>query len=95
MNDAQATNGTRRTSGLAIASLILSCGTVILGPFGCIPGIACGHLARSECRKNPSVGGDGIALAGLIVGYVFLVFLIVGVLLYLCFVPRWVIMPPP
>ena len=56
-----------------IASLVLSCLTVGLGPFGCIPGIICGHLGRAECRKNPTLRGDGLALAGLIIGYMFLV----------------------
>lgn len=63
----------RRTSGLAIASLVLSCLSVALGPFGFFPGIICGHLARSECRRDPNVDGDGLAVAGLIVGYLFLV----------------------
>ena len=38
---------------------------------GFLPGIICGHLARSECRRNPALTGSGIALAGLIVGYIF------------------------
>ena len=61
-----------RTSGLAIASLALSCLAALIGPFGFLPGIICGHMARSECRRDPRVVGDGLALAGLIVGYVFL-----------------------
>jgi hypothetical protein len=73
MSDAHVSATTERTSGLAIASLILSCLTVGLGPFGCIPGIICGHLGRAECRKNPTLRGDGLALAGLIIGYMFLV----------------------
>lgn len=63
-----------RTSGLAITSLILSCLTIVIGPFGCVPGIVCGHLARAECRKDPAVAGAGMATAGLIVGYVLLAF---------------------
>ena len=59
------------TSGLAIASVVLSCLSVLVGPFGFLPGIICGHLARSECRRNPALTGSGIALAGLIVGYIF------------------------
>lgn len=63
-----------RTSGLAVASLILSCAALILGPLGCIPGIICGHLARREIKKYPTIRGSGLALAGLIIGYVFFVF---------------------
>ena len=64
------------TSGLAIASLVLSCLTVPLGPLGCIPGIICGHIARSKCSEDPSLSGAGIALAGLIIGYSFLVLMV-------------------
>lgn len=68
MNDLQPH---RQVSGLAIASLTLSCLSIVIGPFGCIPGVICGHIARRECTQNWRVGGDGLALAGLIVGYVF------------------------
>ena len=64
------------TSGLAIASLVLSTLTIVLGPFGCIPGIVCGHIARSQCSKDPALTGNGVALAGLIVGYSFLVLMV-------------------
>jgi len=70
----------KETSGLAIASLVLSCFSIVLGLFGCLPGIVCGHLARRDIRRNPDHGGKGIALAGLIVGYIFL-FLFIFVLL--------------
>ncbi len=73
-----------RTSGLAIASLILSIASLVLffiGSFTAIPAIICGHLARREIRKNPNVRGHGLALAGLIVGYVFLSFFIIIVII--------------
>lgn len=55
----------QRTSGMAIASLILS----ILG-IGLL-GVIFGHLALSEIKKsNGMVGGQGLAMAGLIIGYV-------------------------
>ena len=74
-----------RTSGLAIASLVLGILTIIacLGPFAGIPAVVCGHLARRDCREDPSVGGDGLALGGLIVGYV-------GTALWLLTVLLWV-----
>ena len=59
------------TNGLAIASLALSAGSVII-PFACIPGIICGHVARGQIRRNPATGGKGIALAGILVGYAML-----------------------
>ena len=70
----------KQTSGLAIASLVLSCLSIILGPFGCLPGIVCGHLARRDIKKNPDHTGKGIALAGLLVGYMFLILSILVVI---------------
>jgi len=61
-----------QTSGLAVASLTLAILSVVLGPFGCIPAIVCGHMARGKIRRDPSLCGDGLAVAGLIVGYVIL-----------------------
>jgi hypothetical protein len=69
------------TCGLAIASLVLSVATVVIGPFGYIPGIICGHLARRRIRRNPGLSGKGLATAGLALGYGFvgatIVFLVV------------------
>ncbi len=72
MPDANEQAERAKTSGLAIASLTLSCLSVLIGPFGFIPGIICGRIAQEDIRKNPNLSGDGIARAGLIVGYVFL-----------------------
>ena len=72
-----------RTSGLAVASLVLSCIAFLIWPLGlplAIAGIVCGHLARREIRNNPGLDGDGLALAGLIVGYIFLAFLVLMIL---------------
>lgn len=55
-----------RTCGLAIASLIFA---LVLGPFGLIPAAICGHLALRKIEKDATLGGRGLALAGLIVGY--------------------------
>jgi hypothetical protein len=57
------------TNGFAIASLACSVGTVFVG-FTCILGIIFGHIARKQIRQTGQ-GGGGLALAGLIVGYVF------------------------
>ena len=61
-----------RITAWAIASFSLSCLGVILSWLGCIPGIICGHVARAQCRKSPNLGGAGLALAGLTVGYIVL-----------------------
>ena len=60
----------RRMSGFGIASLIMSSLSVFIGPFGFLPAIVLGHVARRETRNDPDLGGRGMALAGLIIGYV-------------------------
>lgn len=60
---------------------------VCLGVFAGIPAIICGHSARSKIQREPGrFSGAGMALAGLILGYVsvaiavMLLFLVVLVL---------------
>lgn len=62
---------TQRTSGLAIASLICSLASLITC-IGWLPGIICGHIAKSRIRRNSSLKGNGIATAGLVIGYLIL-----------------------
>ena len=57
--------GPVRTPGLAVASLVLS----LLGPVCCVPGVICGHLALRKIERDVSLGGRGVALAGIIIGY--------------------------
>jgi hypothetical protein len=57
-----------RTNGLAIASLVCGVGTFVIG-LSFIPAIICGHIARRQIRQTGEQGG-GLALAGLILGYV-------------------------
>ena len=35
-----------------------------------IAGIVCGHIALSRIKANPELEGHGLAMAGLIIGYV-------------------------
>jgi len=58
-----------RTSAFALVSLICSAGSFILIPFGFIPGIIYGHIARRRLAQNPLLRGHGLAKAGLILGY--------------------------
>ena len=57
-----------RTSGLAIASLVLVL-ALALGPFGVLPAVVCGHVALRRIERDASLRGRGLALAGLIAGY--------------------------
>ena len=58
-------------SGLAIASCILATLSLLIGPFGCIPAIVCGHIARKQDKTQV------LALVGLIIGYVLLSLMII------------------
>ena len=58
----------RPTNGLAIAALVCGIAAFATG-ITCIPAIICGHLARREIRRTGEQG-DGMAIAGLVCGYV-------------------------
>jgi len=61
------------TSGTAIASLIFGILSWLMLPFiGAIIAVILGHIARSEIRRAPpgTIEGDGLALAGLILGWI-------------------------
>jgi hypothetical protein len=75
--------GPRRTSGTAIAALVTGiAGCVCCAfPITSIVAIVCGFIARSEIQKDASVDGNGMAMAGIVLG--FLAFAIFGALLML------------
>ena len=56
------------TNGLAIVSLVLSLLGLVFGVTA-IGGVICGHIARRQIRERGEQG-DGLALAGLIIGYI-------------------------
>jgi hypothetical protein len=58
----------RATNGLAIAALVCGVAQFVTG-VAFIPAIICGHLARRQIRRTGEQG-DGMAVAGLILGYV-------------------------
>jgi mannose/fructose/N-acetylgalactosamine-specific phosphotransferase system component IIC len=62
----------RQTSGNAIASVVLgTVGFVLwLAFIPSILAIVFGNRARAEIRANPSMAGEGLATAGIIVGWV-------------------------
>ena len=78
----------RRTSSLAIVSLV--CGVVswvAIPLLGSLVAIITGHMARSEIRASGgSIDGDGLAIGGLILGYLQIGFiLLVLAVLFLFF----------
>lgn len=72
------------TSGLAITSLV--CG--ILGLIACfiitaIPAVVCGHMAMSQIKNsNGMTSGKGMAIAGLIMGYLVVAITLVWLLMF-------------
>ncbi|MGO8826734.1 MAG: DUF4190 domain-containing protein [Acidimicrobiales bacterium] len=60
----------RKTNGLAIASLVCSCAGIFLIGLPAVLGIIFGFVARSQIRQSQGAqGGDGLAMAGIIVGF--------------------------
>jgi phosphotransferase system glucose/maltose/N-acetylglucosamine-specific IIC component len=65
----------RRTNTMAILALVLA---FVVAPAG----IVLGHIARSQIRRTGE-DGDGLALAGLIIGYVFTALNVLFIALFL------------
>lgn len=67
-----------KTSAGAIWSLVLGIlGLACLGPLGSIPAIICGHVSLSKINKSAgTIAGAGLAIAGFVLGYIGLVFMI-------------------
>ena len=74
------------TSALAVVSLIAGIFSWILMPFiAGVVAVICGHMARGEIkRSNGTLEGDGLAIAGLVLGYLsiaMLLLIVVGIFL--------------
>jgi hypothetical protein len=68
----------RPTNSLAIVSLIAGIAAYVVAPvIGAVVAIVTGHIARGQVRQTGEAGG-GMALAGLILGYVHLALVLVG-----------------
>jgi Domain of unknown function (DUF4190) len=65
----------KRTNGLAIAALV--CGIAGIIFVTAVLGVVFGFVARSQIRRSSSTqGGEGLALAGIILGFAWIVLLI-------------------
>jgi hypothetical protein len=74
----------RRASGAAIASLVL--GIIGLTFFPLIPSILAlvfGSRARNEMRTDPNVSGEGLATAGIVLGWIGVALSAIGLLFVL------------
>lgn len=70
-----------KTEPLSIWSLVLgilslSCFSILAG----IPAIICGHLSLGRLKKNTSLRGKGMAIAGLVLGYISSIISVVAVI---------------
>jgi hypothetical protein len=80
----------QRTSGYAVASLVLGiAGFFVFPVIPSILAIVLGNKARAEMRADPTIAGDGLATAGIVLGWVGVaitgIVLIFGLLLLLAF----------
>ncbi len=80
-------NAPRQTSTLAVVSLVFGIlGWIVLPWIGSLVAIVTGHLARGEIRRSPvALDGDGMAIAGLVLGYAMFALTILGLILLLLF----------
>ena len=78
---------TRTTSSMAIVSLVSGILGWTLVPFiGSIVAVITGHMARSEIRRAPDrLEGDGLAIAGLILGYALVVMAVFAIFAFILF----------
>jgi hypothetical protein len=79
---------TRRTNQLAIAALVCGIAQVAFGFLTGIPAIVLGHIARRQIRETGE-DGAGMALAGLILGYVGIVLSVIFVVVIIVFFVAW------
>ena len=77
----------RENSTLAIVSLVAGIlGWTLLPLLGSIVAIVTGHLARAEIRREPErLEGDGLAVAGLVLGWASVVLSLLAVLAFAVF----------
>lgn len=67
---------------MGVTSMILGIFSMVGGAFFFIPPILAvifGHVSRSHCKKDPNLNGSGMAMTGLLTGYISLA----GLLLFL------------
>lgn len=77
-NPAEVPAATSKTDPLSIWSLVLGILSWIFSIIAGIPAIICGHLSLKRVKANTQLGGKGMAISGLVLGYLsILLFLLV------------------
>lgn len=77
----------RQTSSYAVISLVAGIlGWTLLPFLGSLAAIIFGHLARGEIRRsNGQLDGDGLAVTGLVLGWLSVVLWVLGILAFIVF----------
>ena len=77
----------RQTSSLAMTALVCGLlGWTLLPWIGSVIAIITGHMARAEIRRDPeTLDGDGLAVAGLALGWAMVAFSILCLLMVILF----------
>ena len=77
----------RQTSTLAVVSLVFGIlGWTLLPFLGSLVAVVCGHMARGEIRRaQGGLEGDGMAVAGLVLGYIVIGLSLLAVLALILF----------
>ena len=82
-----------KNNGHAIAALILGILSLFMSIFTAIPGVILGHMALSKIKHKPEqYEGSGMAIAGLIMSYLFLILglIMIGFVTYMVmYVPEF------
>ncbi|CAN5145821.1 hypothetical protein BH23VER1_BH23VER1_32970 [soil metagenome] len=76
----------RTTPGLTVASFVCGLVSIVLGlgALTGIPAVILGHMAMKLYRTEPEIHeGRGLAVAGLVLGYISIALTVLGILLFL------------
>ncbi|WP_313317493.1 DUF4190 domain-containing protein [Stenotrophomonas sp.] len=80
-------NQVRQTSSFAVVSLVAGIlGWTLLPFLGSLAAIIFGHMARGEIRRsNGQLDGDGLAIAGLVMGWLSVAMWVLVVVVFIAF----------
>lgn len=75
----------QRSNGLAVASLICGIAGLVIIPFlASVVAVITGHLGLNQTKRDSTLGGRGMAIAGLVLGYIGIAFsILLGALMLL------------